>query len=95
MGESIAIEVAYAEPDSLYLKALRLARGATVRDALANCDLAACYPALDLARATIGIHGRKVQRDQVLRDGDRVEVYRPLHMDPMQARRARARRRSG
>ena len=64
---------------------LRLEEGATVRDALA------ALPGLDLTTLTIGIWGRKAALDQLLRDGDRVELYRSLRVDPKLARRERFR----
>jgi putative ubiquitin-RnfH superfamily antitoxin RatB of RatAB toxin-antitoxin module len=92
MAERILIEVAHARADGIYLRTLRLPPGSTVADALGACDLVRRYPDIDLDTAPVGIHGRKVKRDQVLREGDRVEVYRPLRIDPMQARRLRAQR---
>jgi len=91
-GEMLRIEVAHAWPGGIFLRELQLEAGATVATALATCGLERVRPELDLERAAVGIHGRKVKRDQVLRNGDRVEVYRPLRIDPMQARRLRAER---
>jgi len=93
MAEKMRIEIALDCPDGVYLREVLLAPGATVATALHACDLARALPGLDPDAAPVGIHGRKVPRDQVLRDGDRVEVYRPLRIDPMQARRRRAARR--
>ncbi|KGI78197.1 RnfH family protein [Oleiagrimonas soli] len=91
MAESISVQVAYAAPDSVYLRDLRLPAGATVADALQACDLGQVLPALDVSALPVGIFSRKVGHDHRLRDGDRVELYRPLQLDPMQARRRRAR----
>lgn len=79
------IEVAYAKPDRQVLQELELAPGATVSDAIA----AAFDGALELEVAALqaGIWGRPVPRSQVLSDGDRVEMYRALEMDPREARR--------
>ena len=49
------------------------------------------FPSLDLSGASVGIWGRKARLDEVLRDGDRIEVYRPLRVDPTVARRERFR----
>jgi uncharacterized protein len=54
--------------------------------------LAAGVPDLDLREAAVGIWGRKARLEQLVRDGDRVEVYRPLKVDPKLARRERFRR---
>jgi len=69
---------------------LRLPRGATVSDALAQSGLAALHPELDVAAAPVGIFGRRVESKRALADGDRVEIYRPLVADPKTARRKRA-----
>lgn len=69
-----------------------LAPGATVLQALQACGLQAASGGLDLRSAVVGIWGRRVDPEQVLRDGDRVEVYRPLKVDPKLARRERFRR---
>lgn len=92
MAKTLHIEVAHAWPGGVFLRELLLDPGATVATALAACGLRQERPDFDLERAAVGIHGRKVARAQVLRDGDRIEVYRPLSIDPMQARRQRAER---
>ncbi len=51
------------------------------------------FPEIDLARNAVGVFGERVALDSPLRDGDRVEIYRPLALDPKQARRRRALRR--
>ena len=81
------MEVAYAEPARQFLERLELPAGATVAEALARSGLARAFPTLALADAPVGVWGRPVGRDRVLEDGDRVEVYRPLAMDPREARR--------
>ena len=70
---------------------LDLPEGATVADALAAANLPQRYPALDLAAYRVGIWSRPCAGDAPLREGDRVELYRPLLADPKQMRRARAR----
>jgi putative ubiquitin-RnfH superfamily antitoxin RatB of RatAB toxin-antitoxin module len=88
---SLAVTVVLALRDSATEVALRLPMGATVSDALAQSGLAALHPELDVAAAPVGIFGRRVERNHVLADGDRVEVYRSLVADPKDARRRRAR----
>lgn len=86
----IEVVVAYAPaPRQVHELALRLPAGATLEQALQACGLATLCPELDLAQAPVGIWGRKAARDQVLRQRDRVEVYRPLRVDPKVARRER------
>jgi uncharacterized protein len=69
-----------------------LAPGATVLQALQACGLQATFPDIDPGVAPVGVWGRKATLQQVLRDGDRVEIYRPLEVDPKLARRERFRK---
>ncbi len=69
-----------------------LAPGATVLQALQACGLQATFTDIDLGGALVGVWGRKAALQQVLRDGDRVEIYRPLKVDPKLARRERFRK---
>lgn len=68
---------------------VELDEGATVAAALAAARVADRFPDLDLAASTVGIWSRPCTPDARLRDGDRVEVYRPLRADPKAQRRAR------
>jgi putative ubiquitin-RnfH superfamily antitoxin RatB of RatAB toxin-antitoxin module len=72
--------------------ALELPAASTVREAVAASGLAATAPQLDLGAASVGIWGRRCGWEQPLRDGDRVEIYRALSVDPKVARRERFRR---
>lgn len=84
------IEVVFALPDKQHLVHLELHQDATVADALSAVARYAPFQALNLAEVTVGIFGRIIGRDRRLRPGDRVEIYRPLKMDPKEARRRRA-----
>jgi len=81
---ALRVEVVHARPDGSEIVEIRLPDGATVRDALV---------ATGLKGNQVGIFGKRVAMDTRLADGDRVEIYRPLTMDPKEARRVRARRR--
>jgi putative ubiquitin-RnfH superfamily antitoxin RatB of RatAB toxin-antitoxin module len=74
---------------------MTLPEGATARDAIAASGLAQACPGIDWRACGIGIWGRKAGAEHVLRDGDRVEVYRPLLVDPKLARRERFQRQGG
>ncbi len=87
----IGIEVAYAEPHRAIVKTYRLTLPATVGDALRLAAADPEFVGIDLAGSTVGIFGRVSAAGQILADGDRVEIYRPLAADPKSARRARAR----
>ncbi len=90
MHEQLQVEVAYAEPQRVILKVYGLAPGACVADALRLAALDPDFEGLDLANVPVGIFGRVVRPDQALKDGDRIEIYRPLGADPKSARRLRA-----
>ena len=68
---------------------LRLKPGSTVRQALETSGLLVQRPDIDLSTMTLGVWGRKVALTHVLRDQDRIEIYRPLKVDPKVARRER------
>ena len=86
---SIRVEVVYALAQEQAIVPLQLEEGATVADALAASGLLDRYRELDEG-ARVGVWGRVAPRSHVLRDGDRVEIYRPLQADPKQVRRVRA-----
>ena len=86
----IRVEVAYVEPPREFLHAVELDAGATVADAIAASGIADTFPALDAAQCKVGVFARPATHDRVLRDGDRVEIYRPLIVNPKEARRRRA-----
>ncbi|HBH39751.1 MAG TPA: RnfH family protein [Curvibacter sp.] len=82
------IVVAYAPAAGQVIEvSLQLAPGATLHDALVASGLQTGHPSIQ--DAPLGIWGRKAARDQPLRPGDRVEIYRPLRVDPKVARRER------
>jgi len=89
----LEVEVVYATPQRQARYALRVNSGATLADAIRACGVLEDFPEIDLARNRVGIHGALAKGAQVLRDGDRVEIYRPLSADPKEARRARVKRR--
>lgn len=90
---ALSIEVVYALPAGEDAVTLTLAAGATAGEAVRASGVLERHPEIDLARQKIGIHGRVVAVQAPLRDGDRVEVYRPLVADAKEARRRRAFRR--
>ena len=93
MGEpgEIAVEVAYAEPDSQIIVSLTLPAGTSAGEAVERSGLLDRFP-IEWPGADIGVFGRPVTPGTALDDGDRVEIYRPLTIDPRSARRLRAAR---
>lgn len=89
----IRVEVVYAEPHRTWSRQVTLAAGACAAEAVACSGLATERPDVQVTADGLGVFGRRVQPGHRLHDGDRVEVYRPLRLDPMEARRRRARSR--
>jgi uncharacterized protein len=92
-GETgLRISVAYSpRAGEVDVVDLQLAFGATVIEAIGASGLPQRHPTADLERLPVGIWGRLCERGDVLREGDRVELYRPLQVDPKEARRLRQR----
>ena len=88
--QSIRVEVVLATPERQELVTLELATGSTLADAITRSGLPEMFEDFELDPAKVGIFGHKASPDQVLRDGDRVELYRPLVADPKEVRRQRA-----
>jgi len=90
----ITVEVAYALPQRQRILTLKVPAGTAMLDAAERSGIARLFEGLDLASAKMGIFGKAVAdpRTHVLADGDRVEIYRPLTVDPKEARKARARK---
>lgn len=87
---SIGVEVIYALPERAVAKRFLLAAPATIEDALRLAASDPDFAGIDVIHSTAGIFGKVVGPAHVLRDGDRVEIYRALAADPKLARRARA-----
>ena len=84
------IEVAYALKDKQTLLSLEMNEGATVKDAIDASGIIYSYPQINLTTDKVGIFGKLAKMDTVLREKDRVEIYRPLIADPKQVRKERA-----
>ena len=90
MADTIKIEVVYALPSRQEVVQLTLPAGSTLQQALEASGLLAKYPEIDLAKGKFGIYSKIAKLDTVLRDRDRVEIYRPLIADPKEVRKQRA-----
>lgn len=84
------VEVAYALPGRQRVVQLPLRDGMTALDAVQAAGLEREFPEIAGRDLVLGIYGRRVEPTQVLRSGDRVEIYRPLKFDPRDARRRAA-----
>ncbi len=90
MPEKIDVEVVYALAHEQVLLRLKVEQGATVGEAIRLSGVLDKHPEIDLAKNKLGVFGKLSKADAVLRDRDRVEIYRPLIADPKEVRRQRA-----
>ena len=90
----IRVEVCYALPERQWLLTLSVPASASAADAVERSGLAAKVPGGLPEPLQLGIWNKAATADSALRDGDRVEIYRPLIADPKEARRARAKRKA-
>ncbi len=90
-ADPILVQVAYARPERQRIVDLAVAPGTSVREAVRRSGMAGEFPEIDPESAPLGVYGRAVDGEEILRAGDRVEIYRPLEIDPREARRQRAR----
>ena len=83
------VEVVYASPERQALISLDIAKDATVQQAILQSGILNQFPEIDLKTAKIGIFSQKTVLDDTLHEHDRIEIYRPLIIDPKIARLAR------
>ena len=88
--EKIKIELVYALPAAQTLLKLEVPQNATIAEALKLSGIMDKYPEIDLVKGKFGIFGKLSKTDTVLREKDRIEIYRPLLADPKEVRRKRA-----
>ncbi|MFN2309160.1 MAG: RnfH family protein [Gammaproteobacteria bacterium] len=88
--ELIDVEIAYARPDAQVILKQRVQAGTTLEQAVRACGILERFSEIDLARDQVGIFGKLNKLTAPLRDGDRVEIYRPLIADPKEVRKQRA-----
>ncbi len=88
--KQIKVEVAYARPDVQILQRLQVDEGTTLVQAIEQSGVLDKFPEIKLGEQKLGVFGKIAAADTVLRDKDRVEIYRPLIADPKASRRKRA-----
>jgi uncharacterized protein len=89
MSAPLSVDVCYALPEAQTLSPVALPPGATVQQAIDASGILARHPEIDLATLKVGVYGKLKPLDTVLADHDRVEIYRPLIVDPKAARQRR------
>ncbi len=99
MIETIQVEVAYATPEKQLILSVEVPEGATAREAVELSGIVDHFPGIELARSAMGIFSKPLNgkalptpENYILEPKDRVEIYRPLLLDPKQARLNRARK---
>ncbi len=91
--KTLSVEVAYALPERQCILQIEVAPGTTALEAVRQSAIEGEFPDLSVDESSaLGIFGQSVPASQVLKNGDRVEIYRPLLIDPKEVRRARAAR---
>lgn len=86
----VQVYVAYATPGREFIHPMRVAPGTTIGQAIEGSGVLEAFPEINLVTQPVGIYGKKKTLDTVLRERDRIEIYRPLVADPKDSRRKRA-----
>ncbi len=86
----ILVEVAYASANEQIVQSIKIPANSTVEHAINESGILQQCTEIDLSKFAVGVFGEVVSNAQILKDQDRVEIYRPLTIDPMRARRKRA-----
>jgi putative ubiquitin-RnfH superfamily antitoxin RatB of RatAB toxin-antitoxin module len=90
MAEAIHIQICYARPDRQFLLDQIVPPDTTILQAITNSGIVQQAPEIDVSVMRVGIYGKLKTLDTVLREHDRIEIYRPLIADPKDSRRRRA-----
>lgn len=88
----IRVEVAYATPDRQCILVVELAEGSTVEAAIRCSNILDEFPEINIETQKTGVFGKLRSLNEVVKDGERIEIYRPLAIDPKEARRVKARK---
>ncbi len=86
----ITVEIAYAKPEKQTLLSILVEPNCTIEEAILQSGILSKYPEIALTSAKVGIFSKSCTLNQLVQDGDRVEIYRPLPTDPKEMRRSRA-----
>lgn len=88
-SQSVAVEVVYAAVNSQKLLSLTVQSGTTVQEAIRLSGILDLFPEINLTKQKVGIFSELVSLETPVQYGDRIEIYRPLLVDPKDARRKR------
>lgn len=90
VSEKIKVEVVYAYPDKFFLKKLELEQPLSIQNVILQSGVLEKYKEIDLRENKVGIFSRTAKLTDMVENGDRIEIYRPLIADPKEMRRKRA-----
>jgi hypothetical protein len=90
MAETLGIWVCYASDKVEWLHPMQVEAGTTIGEAIERSGVLEAFPDINLTTQPVGIYAKKKTLDTVLRERDRIEIYRPLVADPKESRRKRA-----
>lgn len=94
MAERFIVRVCYATAANEVWREVEVEQGTTIEQAIRSSGMLEAVPGIDLATQPVGIYAKKKSLDTVLREHDRIEIYRPLVADPKETRRLRAKKRA-
>jgi putative ubiquitin-RnfH superfamily antitoxin RatB of RatAB toxin-antitoxin module len=90
MAELLQVYVCYATPQREFIHPMKVEQGTTIAQAIEQSGVLTEFPEINLVSQPVGIYAKKKALDTVLRERDRIEIYRPLVADPKDSRRRRA-----
>ena len=90
MSDEILVEVTYALPEEQIIISIKVPTKFNVKQAIERSGIQKKFSNIDLSKNKVGIFGKQTTLDHLLKDRDRIEIYRPLILDPKEMRRKRA-----
>ena len=90
MPDEILVEVTYALPEEQIIISIKVPTKFNVKQAIERSGIQKKFSNIDLSKNKVGIFGKQTTLDHLLKDRDRIEIYRPLILDPKEMRRKRA-----
>ncbi len=90
MSAPVSIQICYARPDQQFLLEHVVVPGTTIEQAIQSSGIVQHAPEIDVSAWRVGIYGKLKTLETILREHDRIEIYRPLIADPKDSRRKRA-----
>ena len=88
-ADMIHVQVCYARSDAQVLRDLNVVAGTSLQQAVLQSGILQDFPEIDLIAGCVGVFGKIKPLDTILREHDRIEIYRPLIAEPKEARRRR------